>query len=185
RRPPYVITLTPAEARKRTTHFAEVDSDAKRFWRGDPKRQRGRVSIRNMPHPLFPSRLSSIASIHPVWTMERGSDRGKRESPASTPPPPPGGAGSRREEEEVDKFYALLEKIRAIRESVRTSRFKRMKTEAAPVWRPKFELEDFMDGGEAGSATVGERSQQKAGRKEEEEENDDEKKSSLDLCLSL
>ncbi|CAL9154981.1 unnamed protein product [Musa hybrid cultivar] len=130
--------------------------------------------------------------------MEQGSERGergKRGSQASTPPP--GGGGSRREEEEeeeeeeVDKFYALLEKIRAIRESLRTSRIKRMKTEAAPVWRPKFELEDFMEGGEADSAAVGEHSQKKAGRKEEEEEeeeeeeDEDEKKSCLDLCLSL
>ncbi|CAL9757210.1 unnamed protein product [Musa acuminata subsp. burmannicoides] len=121
--------------------------------------------------------------------MEQGSERGKRGSQASSAPP--GGGGSRREEEEeeVDKFYALLEKIRAIRESLRTSRIKRMKTEAAPVWRPKFELEDFMEGGEAGSAAVGEHSQKKAERKEEEEEeeeeDEDEKKSSLDLCLSL
>ncbi|CAL9087677.1 unnamed protein product, partial [Musa textilis] len=92
------------------------------------------------------------------------------------------------EEEEVDKFYALLEKIRAIRESLRTSRIKRMKTEAAPVWRPRFELEDFMEDGEAGSAAVGEHSRQKAERKEEDEDEDedeDEKKSSLGLCLSL
>ncbi|CAL9071532.1 unnamed protein product [Musa acuminata var. zebrina] len=92
-------------------------------------------------------------------------------------------------EEEMERFYALLENIRAMRDSLRRSRHKRMKKEAAkPVWKPRFEMEDFKE--EAGvcssAISVTSNPPPKDGeRRHGKEEEEREEKSSLDLSLSL
>ncbi|XP_042457686.1 NRR repressor homolog 1-like [Zingiber officinale] len=95
---------------------------------------------------------------------------------------------------DMEKFYALMENIKAARDSLRGRHncSKRAKAKASlprlPAWQPKFELEDFADVEASGSAGR-QRSQQEEGdgkEKEEEEENRrGEQKRSLDLRLSL
>ncbi|THU71373.1 hypothetical protein C4D60_Mb04t00710 [Musa balbisiana] len=64
-------------------------------------------------------------------TMEEGRRESKRPASADR-------EEDKRGEEEMEKFYALLENIRAMRDCLRRSRHKRMKKEAAkPVWKPR------------------------------------------------
>ncbi|KAJ8485174.1 hypothetical protein OPV22_017659 [Ensete ventricosum] len=91
------------------------------------------------------------------------------------------------QEEEMEKFYALLENIRAMRDYLR-SRNKRMKKEAAkPVWKPRFEMEDFKE--EAGvcssAISVTSNPPKEGERRHGKEEEEREEKNSLDLSLSL
>ncbi|CAL9083340.1 unnamed protein product [Musa textilis] len=102
------------------------------------------------------------------------------------------GEEDKREEEEMEKFYAVLENIRATRDYLRRRRRtqKRMKTEAAkPVWKPRFEMEDFkQEAGVCSSAISVTSNPPKEGegkRNGKEEEEEREEKSSLDLSLSL
>ncbi|WOK98658.1 hypothetical protein Cni_G07370 [Canna indica] len=95
-----------------------------------------------------------------------------------------------RQAEEMDKFYALLENIKAIRDSLRSKANKRMKPavdDAEPAWKPQFELEDFF----AGDAAVGRavrkpsKEERRNSWKEPEEEVEDDKSSwGLNLFLS-
>ncbi|URD95429.1 hypothetical protein MUK42_32512 [Musa troglodytarum] len=122
-----------------------------------------------------------------VW-QRRTMDGERRESkrPASAD-----GEEDKREEEEMEKFYAVLENIRATRDYLRRRRTqKRMKTEAAkPVWKPRFEMEDFKQEAvvcsSAISATSNPPKEGEGKRNGKEEEEEREEKSSLDLSLSL
>ncbi|KAG6480706.1 NRR repressor homolog 1-like [Zingiber officinale] len=93
------------------------------------------------------------------------------------------------EDSDMEKFYALLENIKAMRDSLRksNSRSKRMEQKASPpVWKPKFELEDFAE--ESGGGGVGRhrsRREEEEGKEEEEEEAGEQKIMSLDLNFSL
>ncbi|RZR87882.1 hypothetical protein BHM03_00015385 [Ensete ventricosum] len=91
------------------------------------------------------------------------------------------------QEEEMEKFYGLLENIRATRDYLR-SRNKRMKKEAAkPVWKPRFEMEDFKE--EAGvcssAISVTSNPPKEGERRHGKEAEEREEKNSLDLSLSL
>lgn len=89
--------------------------------------------------------------------MEEERDgRGKRSRPAT----PPTQAPKLVEEEEtyqedMEKFYALLRNIRALRELLRSNDAgrKRSKSESslAQLWRPSFELGDFKEWEEHGT----------------------------------
>ncbi|CAD5190473.1 unnamed protein product [Musa acuminata subsp. malaccensis] len=126
--------------------------------------------------------------------MEGGRRRGERSAPAESPD---GGreGDDNREEEGMEKFYALIANIRAIRDSLRRSQRKRLRKEAAkPVWKPRFEMEDFMHEEEeedeeegSGSSAIGASRPPKQRRKKEEreEEGEEGKSHGLDLCLSL
>lgn len=94
------------------------------------------------------------------------------------------------EDSDMEKFYTLLENIKAVRDSLRgnNSCSKRVKTKASlprpPAWQPKFELEDFAEG-EASGGAGRQSSRQEEGEGKEEEKGGGEQKTSLDLCLSL
>lgn len=114
-------------------------------------------------------------------TMEEGRRESKRPASADR-------EEDKRGEEEMEKFYALLENIRAMRDCLRRSRHKRMKKEAAkPVWKPRFEMEDFKE--EAGvcssAISVTSNPPKEGERRHGKEEEESEEKSNLDLSLSL
>ncbi|XP_042424404.1 NRR repressor homolog 1-like [Zingiber officinale] len=91
------------------------------------------------------------------------------------------------EDSDMEKFYALLENIKAMRDSLRksNSRSKRMEQKASPpVWKPKFELEDFAEESGVGRHRS-RREEEEEGKEEEEEEAGEQKIMSLDLNFSL
>ncbi|THU63389.1 hypothetical protein C4D60_Mb01t15250 [Musa balbisiana] len=122
--------------------------------------------------------------------MEGGRRRGERSAPAESPDGVREGDDNR-EEEGMEKFYALIANIRAIRDSLRRSERKRLRKEAAkPVWKPRFEMEDFMheeDEEEGSSSAIGASRPPKQRRKKEKREvvGEEGKSRGLDLCLSL
>ncbi|URD73606.1 hypothetical protein MUK42_08274 [Musa troglodytarum] len=123
--------------------------------------------------------------------MEGGRRRGERSAPAESTVTPDGAreGDDSREEEGMEKFYALIANIRAIRDSLRRSEQKRVRKEAAePVWKPRFEMEDFMreEDDEGCSSAIGASRPPKQRRKNEKRgEEGEDGKNELDLCLSL
>ncbi|RWW83577.1 hypothetical protein BHE74_00007905, partial [Ensete ventricosum] len=124
-----------------------------------------------------------------VGAMENGGGRGKRPCP-TTPPTATRAAEADGQEEAVEKFYVLLENIRAMRDLIRTNdSYKRQKTEATPPWRPTFALEDFREKEEAcATAESALNPSKEEGRrkgKEKEKREVGEEEDSVDLSLSL
>ncbi|RWW19602.1 hypothetical protein GW17_00016344 [Ensete ventricosum] len=122
--------------------------------------------------------------------MEGGRRRGERSAPAEATVTRDGvWEGDDDREEGMEKFYALIANIRAIRDSLRRSEHKRMRKEAAkPVWKPRFEMEDFMrEEDEEGSSNSSSSSamQQRREKEKSGEVGEEGKSSRLDLCLSL
>ncbi|URD73821.1 hypothetical protein MUK42_09466 [Musa troglodytarum] len=111
--------------------------------------------------------------------MENGGGRGKRPCP-TTPPTSTPAAEADDQEEAVEKFYTLLENIRAMRDLIR-------KTEATPPWRPAFALEDFREREEprATAESALNPSKEEEGRKGKEKKEVGEEEDSVDLSLSL
>ncbi|XP_074582897.1 NRR repressor homolog 3-like [Curcuma longa] len=92
------------------------------------------------------------------------------------------------EDSDMEKFYALLENITAMRDLLRknSSCSNRLEPKALPrpsVWKPKFELEDFAE--ESGGCVRRQRNRREEEGKEKEEEEPGEQKMSLDLRFSL
>ncbi|XP_020268966.1 NRR repressor homolog 3-like [Asparagus officinalis] len=89
------------------------------------------------------------------------------------------------EDEQVEKFYALIGNIKAMREvwKANESNKKSRKETLASLWRPKFELEDFYE-----EAKISNNPGKEVEGKEEEGEKEElkgNKCSNLDLSLSL
>lgn len=82
------------------------------------------------------------------FAMEENGCKETAKSLKSPRRPSPSSLSSNPSDEEVDKFYALLENIRAVREVWGAGKAtKKAKTEekskSVPVWTPTFEWEDF------------------------------------------
>ncbi|KAG1368149.1 protein NIM1-INTERACTING 3 [Cocos nucifera] len=109
-------------------------------------------------------------------------------SPSSPPPPPPQPPLTEEDEEEeqIEKFYALIGSIRAMRDLWRTNPTNKRPRKKEPLWRPTFAPEDFIDPDEvAGRAEGGlVASKEGEGRKGREKEARGEEESSLDLNLA-
>ncbi|RRT53383.1 hypothetical protein GW17_00047874 [Ensete ventricosum] len=83
--------------------------------------------------------------------MEKGSGRRKRTSPTTPPTPTSPTTEADEQQQEMEKFYALVGSIRAMRDLIRTDESKRQKMAAPPLWRPTFKLEDFKGGEKPGT----------------------------------
>ncbi|XP_010907503.1 protein NIM1-INTERACTING 3 [Elaeis guineensis] len=121
-----------------------------------------------------------------------GSRRGKRpacvDSPSSSPPPPQQAPLTEADEEEkIEKFYALIGNIRAMRDLWRTSPTNKRQRKEEPLWRPTFAPEDFIDPDETAGRPEGGLVACKEGkrRKGGEKEARGGEESSLDLNLAL
>ncbi|RRT82249.1 hypothetical protein B296_00002791 [Ensete ventricosum] len=83
--------------------------------------------------------------------------RGKKR-PCPKPSTAPAGPSPTREEDdqegEMEEFYALVGRIREMRDMLRSSAGTRLAKAAAPLWKPAFKLEDFRHHDEAESSAA-------------------------------
>nr|XP_010921502.1 NRR repressor homolog 1 [Elaeis guineensis] len=105
----------------------------------------------------------------------------------SPTPPPPRPLAEGDEEEQMEKFYALLENIKAMRGLWRTNPANKRPRREEPLWQPRFVREDFNDRNEDSGIPVGESHSSKDGerKKGKEKEQGGEEGSTVDLSLSL
>ncbi|RZS11037.1 hypothetical protein BHM03_00042334 [Ensete ventricosum] len=99
--------------------------------------------------------------------------RGKKR-PCPKPSTAPAGPSPTREEDdqegEMEEFYALVGRIREMRDMLRSSAGTRLAKAAAPLWKPAFKLEDFRhhDEAESSAAALVEPPKEEKRRNEEE-----------------
>ncbi|CAL9089206.1 NRR repressor homolog 3-like [Musa acuminata AAA Group] len=116
--------------------------------------------------------------------------RGKKR-PCPKPSTAPAGPSPTREEdeeeEEMEEFYALVGRIREMRDMLKSNAGTRLANAATPLWKPAFKLEDFRhrDEAESSAAALVEPPKEEKRMNEEGKKEAGKEECGLDLSLAL